>query len=199
MLQDQIESLFDAPPSAYTAEHHTLFSSFKDSLNRGTIRAAEPDPSSPTGWRTNAWVKKGILLGFRMGSIVDMSLDSAKLPFFDKSTYPLHSFSAADGVRIVRGVICMPPMFVNVGAFVGENTMIDSHALVGSCAQVGRNCHISAGSQIGGVLEPVGALPVIIEDDVLIGGNCGVYEGTVVKRRAVLGTGTILNRSIPVY
>lgn len=212
MLQEQIESLFDAPPSAYTAEHRALFSSFKDSLNRGTIRAAEPDSSSPTGWRTNAWVKKGILLGFRMGSIVDMSVDSAKLPFFDKSTYPLHSFSAADGVRIVpggssirdgahiaRGVICMPPMFVNVGAFVGENTMIDSHALVGSCAQVGRNCHISAGSQIGGVLEPVGALPVIIEDDVLVGGNSGVYEGTIVKRRAVLGTGTILNRSIPVY
>src|SRR6266481_140392 len=212
MLQDQIESLFDAPPSAYTAEHHTLFSSFKDSLNRGTIRAAEPDPSSPTGWRTNAWVKKGILLGFRMGSILDMSVDSSKLPFFDKSTYPLHSFSVADGVRIVpggssirdgayiaNGVICMPPMFVNVGAYVGEGTMIDSHALVGSCAQVGRNCHISAGSQIGGVLEPVGALPVIIEDDVLVGGNSGVYEGTVVKRRAVLGTGTILNRSIPVY
>jgi len=212
MLQDQIESLFDAPPSAYTAEHHTLFSSFKDSLNRGDLRAAEPDPSSPTGWRTNAWVKKGILLGFRLGSIVDMSVDSSKLPFFDKSTYPLHSFSVADGVRIVpggssirdgayiaRGVICMPPMFVNVGAFVGENTMIDSHALVGSCAQVGRNCHISAGSQIGGVLEPVGALPVIIEDDVLVGGNSGIYEGTIIKRRAVLGTGTILNRSIPVY
>ena len=212
MLQEQIESLFDAPPAAYTTEHHSLFTSFKSSLNCGTIRAAEPDLSSPTGWRTNAWVKKGILLGFRMGSIVDMSVDSAKLPFFDKSTYPLHSFSAADGIRIVpggssirdgvhiaRGVICMPPMFVNVGAFVGENTMIDSHALVGSCAQIGRNCHISAGSQIGGVLEPVGALPVIIEDDVLVGGNSGIYEGTIVKRRAVLGTGTILNRSIPVY
>src|SRR5246127_1489104 len=212
MLQDQIESLFDAPPAAYTAAHHALFTSLKDSLNRGTIRAAEPDPSSPTGWRTNAWVKKGILLGFRMGSIVDMSVDAAKLPFFDKSTYPLHSFSTADGVRIVpggssirdgahiaRGVICMPPMFVNVGAFVGENTMIDSHALVGSCAQIGRNCHISAGAQIGGVLEPVGALPVIIEDHVMVGGNCGVYEGTVVRARAVLGSGTILNRSIPVY
>ena len=211
-MQDQIEALFDAPPSAYTAEHHSLFSSFKKALNRGTIRAAELDPASPTGWRTNAWVKKGILLGFRMGSIVNMSVDSAKLPFFDKSTYPLHSFSVADGVRIVpggssirdgahiaRGVICMPPMFVNVGAYVGEDTMIDSHALVGSCAQVGRNCHISAGAQIGGVLEPVGALPVIIEDDVLVGGNSGIYEGTVVKRGAVLGTGVILNRSIPVY
>ena len=212
MLQDQIESLFDAPPASYSAEHHALFASFKDSLNRGAIRAAEPDPSFATGWRTNAWVKKGILLGFRMGTIVDMSVDSAKLPFFDKSTYPLHSFSTADGVRIVpggssirdgahiaRGVICMPPMFVNVGAHVGENSMIDSHALVGSCAQVGRNCHISAGAQIGGVLEPVGALPVIIEDDVLVGGNSGIYEGTIVKRRAVLGTGTMLNRSIPVY
>src|SRR6202051_2019382 len=212
MLQDQIESLFDAPPAAYTAEHHALFLSFKKALNRGAVRAAEPDSASPTGWRTNAWVKKGILLGFRMGSIVNMSVDSSKLPFFDKSTYPLHSFSVADGVRIVpggssirdgvhiaRGVICMPPMFVNVGAYVGENTMIDSHALVGSCAQVGRNCHISAGSQIGGVLEPVGALPVIIEDDVLVGGNFGIYEGAIVKRRAVLGTGTILNRWTPVY
>jgi len=212
MLQTQIEALFDSSPSAYTAEHHSLFASFKEALNRGTIRAAEPDPSSLTGWRTIAWVKKGILLGFRMGSVVDMSLDSAKFPFFDKSTYPLHQFSAADGVRIVpggssirdgahlaRGVICMPPIFVNVGAYVGENSMIDSHALVGSCAQIGRNVHISAASQIGGVLEPVGAIPVVVEDDVLIGGNSGVYEGTIVKRRAVLGTGTILNRSIPVY
>ena len=212
MLQDQIESLYDAPPAAYSAEHHSLFLSFKKALNRGEIRAAEPDSASPAGWRTNSWVKKGILLGFRMGSIVNMSVDSSKLPFFDKSTYPLHSFSVADGVRIVpggssirdgahisRGVICMPPMFVNVGAYVGENTMIDSHALVGSCAQVGRNCHISAGSQIGGVLEPVGALPVIIEDEVVIGGNSGVYEGTIVKSGAVLGTGTLLNRSIPVY
>jgi 2,3,4,5-tetrahydropyridine-2-carboxylate N-succinyltransferase len=147
-----------------------------------------------------------------MGAIADMSIDAVKQPFFDKSTYPARAFRAADGVRIVpggssirdgsyigRGVICMPPMFVNVGAYVGEDTMIDSHALVGSCAQVGSNCHISAGAQIGGVLEPVGALPVIIEDDVLVGGNSGVYEGTIVKRRAILGTGTILNRSIPIY
>ena len=212
MLQKQIEELFDTPPASYSTEHRALFASFKECLNRGAIRAAEPDSASPTGWRSNAWVKKGILLGFRMGAIVDMSVDPQKLPFFDKSTYPVHSFSTADGVRIVpggssirdgvhiaRGVICMPPMFVNVGAYVGENTMIDSHALVGSCAQIGRDCHISAGSQIGGVLEPVGALPIIIEDGVLIGGNSGVYEGTIVKRRAVLGTGTILNRSIPVY
>src|SRR6266403_5659105 len=147
-----------------------------------------------------------------MGAIADMSIDASKQPFFEKSTYPVRTVTASDGVRIVpggssirdgsyigRGVICMPPMFVNVGAYVGEGTMIDSHALVGSCAQIGGNCHISAGAQIGGVLEPIGALPVIIEDDVLVGGNSGIYEGTIVKRRAVLGTGTILNRSIPVY
>src|SRR3981189_2590808 len=147
-----------------------------------------------------------------MGTIADMSIDAAKQPFFDKSTYPVRTFAASDGVRIVpggssirdgshiaRGVICMPPMFVNVGAYVGEDTMIDSHALVGSCAQVGRNCHLYAAAHSGGVLEPVGALPVIIEDDVLVGGNSGIYEGTIVKRRAVLGTGVILNRSIPVY
>jgi 2,3,4,5-tetrahydropyridine-2-carboxylate N-succinyltransferase len=212
MLQSQIESLYDEPLPAFEEEHFDLFKAFKNALNLGEIRAAEPDPGSATGWRVNEWVKKGILLGFRMGAIVDMSIDARRQPFFDKSTYPVHEFSSADGVRIVpggssirdgayiaRGVICMPPMFVNAGAYVGENTMIDSHALVGSCAQIGRNCHLSAGTQIGGVLEPVGALPVIIEDDVLMGGNSGVYEGTVVKRRAVLGTGTILNRSIPVY
>jgi len=160
----------------------------------------------------NGWVKKGILAGFRMGSIVDMSIDPMRQPFLDKSTYPVHRFSVSDGVRIVpggssirdgcyigKGVVCMPPMYVNVGAYVGEGTMIDSHALVGSCAQIGRNCHISAASQIGGVLEPVGALPVIVEDDVLVGGNCGIYEGTVVRKQAVLGTGTILNRSTPLY
>jgi 2,3,4,5-tetrahydropyridine-2,6-dicarboxylate N-succinyltransferase len=212
MQPSQIERLFDEPPAQYTKEHFELFQKFKDALNRGEIRSAEPDPQSPSGWRANSWVKKGILLGFRMGAIVDMSVDPVKQPFYDKSTYPVRTFALSDGVRIVpggssirdgsfigRGVVCMPPMFVNVGAYVGENTMIDSHALVGSCAQIGRNCHISAGTQIGGVLEPVGALPVIIEDDVLLGGNSGVYEGTVVKRRAVLGTGTILNHSIPVY
>ena len=212
MLPSQIERLFDEPPAQYTEEHFRLFREFKNALNRGEIRAAEPDPSSKTGWRANAWVKKGILLGFRMGTIEDMSLDGKRQRFFDKSTYPVRTINADDGVRIVpggssirdgsfvgRGVICMPPMFINAGAYVGEGTMIDSHALVGSCAQVGRNCHVSAGAQIGGVLEPVGALPVVLEDEVLVGGNCGVYEGTVVKRRAVLGTGTILNRSIPVY
>jgi 2,3,4,5-tetrahydropyridine-2,6-dicarboxylate N-succinyltransferase len=212
MLASQIESLFDRSPAGYQPEHFELFQSFKAALNRGEIRAAEPDRGTATGWRVNLWVKKGILLGFRMGAIVDMSVSPERQPFFDKSTYPVRAMAASDGIRIVpggssirdgafiaRGVICMPPMFVNVGAYVAENTLIDSHALVGSCAQIGRNCHLSAAAQIGGVLEPVGALPVIIEDDVLVGGNAGVYEGTVVKRRAVLGTGTILNRSIPVY
>ena len=212
MLPSQIEALFDSPPSQYIEEHFRLFQEFKDGLNRGEIRAAEPDSTSHSGWRVNPWVKKGILLGFRMCTIADMSIDAARQPFIDKSTYPVHAVSISDGIRIVpggssirdgsfigRGVVCMPPMFVNVGAYVGANTMIDSHALVGSCAQIGKSCHISAAAQIGGVLEPIGALPVIIEDDVMVGGNSGVYEGTIVKRRAVLGTGTILNRSIPVY
>jgi 2,3,4,5-tetrahydropyridine-2-carboxylate N-succinyltransferase len=211
-LRTQIEALFDNPPPGYQPEHFDVFERFKAALNRGEIRAANPDLSAPGGWRAEAWVKKGILLGFRMGQITDMSLDARKQPFFDKSTYPPRAISAVDGIRIVpggssiregsfiaRGVICMPPMFVNVGAYIAENTMIDSHALVGSCAQIGKNCHISAASQIGGVLEPVGALPVIIEDEVMVGGNSGVYEGTIIKQRAVLGTGTILNRSVPVY
>jgi 2,3,4,5-tetrahydropyridine-2-carboxylate N-succinyltransferase len=211
-LQAEIERFFDEKPSTYTGEHFQLFADFKAALNEGRIRAAEPDPSAPTGWRVNGWVKKGILLGFRMGGVVDMSVDPERQPFLDKSTYPVKRFAPQDGVRIVpggssvrdgcyvgKGVTCMPPMYINVGAYVSDGTMVDSHALVGSCAQVGRNCHISAASQIGGVLEPVGALPVIVEDEVLVGGNCGIYEGTVVKRRAVLGTGTILNRSTPVY
>jgi 2,3,4,5-tetrahydropyridine-2-carboxylate N-succinyltransferase len=212
MQPEQIEKLFEEPPAQYNETHFELFREFKGALNRGEARAAEPDAASATGWRVNTWVKKGILLGFRMGAVIDMSIDRARQPFVDKSTYPVRAVTPADGIRIVpggssirdgsfigRGVVCMPPMFVNVGAYVGDGSMIDSHALVGSCAQIGRNCHISAGSQIGGVLEPVGAMPVIIEDEVLVGGNSGVYEGTVVKRRAVLGTGTILNRSIPVY
>jgi len=211
-LQADIEKLFDGKPQTYSEEDFYLFARFKAALNAGAIRAAEPDGNSKSGWRVNGWVKKGILLGFRMGVVVDMSIDVTRQPFFDKSTYPVKQFTVQSGVRIVpggssirdgcfigKGVTCMPPMYINAGAFVGDGTMVDSHALVGSCAQVGKNCHISAASQIGGVLEPVGALPVIIEDDVLIGGNCGVYEGTVVKARAVLGTGTILNRSTPVY
>jgi len=212
MLRGEIERLFDQTPALYTQEHLQVFQRFKDALNAGEIRAAEPDRSATTGWRVNAWVKKGILLGFRMGSTVDMSIDASRQPFFDKATYPVRAFTATSGVRIVpggssirdgcyvgKGVTCMPPMYINVGAYVGDETMVDSHALVGSCAQIGRKCHISAASQIGGVLEPIGALPVIIEDEVLVGGNSGVYEGTVVKKRAVLGTGTNLNRSTPVY
>jgi 2,3,4,5-tetrahydropyridine-2,6-dicarboxylate N-succinyltransferase len=212
MLRVEIERLFEEKPARYTEDHLRLFQQFKDALNAGAVRAAEPDSSVASGWHVNAWVKKGILLGFRMGAIVDMSIDAKRQPFFDKSTYPVKQFSADRGVRIVPGgssvrdgcyvgksVTCMPPMFINVGAYVDDGTMIDSHALVGSCAQIGRNCHISAAAQIGGVLEPVGALPVIVEDEVLVGGNCGIYEGTVVRRRAVLGTGTILNRSTPVY
>jgi 2,3,4,5-tetrahydropyridine-2-carboxylate N-succinyltransferase len=222
MLREQIEELFDQPPQEYTQQHFRLFQEFKDALNAGEVRAAEPDAASSSGWLVNAWVKKGILLGFRMGTIVEMcgglpanqplSTDAARQRFFDKNTYPVKTVSLANGVRIVpggssirdgcflgRGVTCMPPMFINVGAYVGDQTMVDSHALVGSCAQIGRNCHLSAAAQIGGVLEPVGAMPVIIEDDVIVGGNCGVFEGTIVKREAVLGTGTILNRSTPVY
>lgn len=207
MNRDRIEQLFDEQPEQYSDEDRQLFELFRDALNRGTVRSAEPDPSEPTGWRVNTWVKKGILLGFRMGGIVEMGGQ-----FFDKSTYPLRKITAQDRVRVVpggssirdgcyvgHGVTCMPPMYINAGAYVGEGTMVDSHALIGSCAQVGRNCHISAAAQIGGVLEPIGALPVIIEDGVLVGGNCGVYEGTVVKRGAVLGSGVILNQSTPVY
>jgi 2,3,4,5-tetrahydropyridine-2-carboxylate N-succinyltransferase len=191
MLQAQIEALFDQPSAHFTEKDQRLFRKFKEALNDGEIRAAQPDASAPSGWRVNSWVKKGILLGFRMGAIVDMSVDASRQPFFDKSTYPVKKFTATSGVRIVpggssirdgsfigKGVVCMPPMYINVGAYVDDGTLVDSNALIGSCAQIGKNCHISAGAQIGGVLEPVGALPVVIEDDVLVGGNSGVYEGT---------------------
>jgi 2,3,4,5-tetrahydropyridine-2-carboxylate N-succinyltransferase len=210
-LQQSIEEIFERNHVSYGDPEKKMFRDFKELLNRGIIRSAEPDVEESTGWRVNTWVKKGILLGFRMGEIIEMP-GAGSLSFFDKSTYPTKTFTVASGVRIVpggssirdgcyvgRGVTCMPPVYINVGAYVGEGTMVDSHALVGSCAQVGVKCHISAASQIGGVLEPVGAMPVIIEDEVLVGGNCGIYEGTVVKRRAVLGSGTILNRSTPVY
>jgi len=211
-LASRLEALFDHPPEVYSDEDRVVFQRFKDALNAGTVRAAEPDERSRTGWRVNAWVKKGILLGFRMGTIIEMGPYPTAQPFLDKSTYPVKTIHPNEGVRLVpggssirdgsfvaSGVVCMPPMFINVGAYVDENTMVDSHALIGSCAQIGKNCHISAGAQIGGVIEPVGAIPVIVEDEVMVGGNCGVYEGTVVKGRAVLGTGTILNRSTPVY
>ena len=184
-----------------------VFTEFRKSLNLGEVRAAE---KADGRWRVNEWVKRGILLGFRIGEITEMG-DGA-LAFVDKDTFPARRFQVGDRVRVVPGgssvregayvapgVICMPPMFINVGAYVDEGTMIDSHALVGSCAQVGKRVHLSAGAQIGGVLEPVNASPVIIEDDVLVGGNCGVYEGTQVGARAVLGSGTILTRSTPLY
>jgi 2,3,4,5-tetrahydropyridine-2-carboxylate N-succinyltransferase len=211
-LRARIEALWSAGETADAAEAREAFAALRSALSRGEARAAEPDPSSPTGWRVNAWVKQGILLGFRHGALVDASMDHGRVPFFDKDTLPLKRLDLSSGVRIVpggsavrdgaflgRGVIAMPPMYVNVGARVEEDTMIDSHALVGSCAQVGRRVHVSAGAQIGGVLEPVGALPVIVEDDVLVGGNTGLYEGAVVKARAVVGAGTVLTGSTPVY
>jgi len=211
-LRARVEALFAGGASADRDEARACFTEVRQALARGELRAAEPDPGTPTGWRVNAWVKQGILLGFRHGDVVDQSMDHGRLSFFDKDTLPLKRFDAAAGVRIVpggsavrdgaflgQGVVCMPPMYVNVGAYVGEGSMIDSHALIGSCAQVGRGVHVSAGAQIGGVLEPVGALPVIVEDDALVGGNTGIYEGAVVKARAVIAAGTILTGSTPVY
>lgn len=210
LLRERIEELAARDTEKYSDDDFELFARFKSALNRGEIRAAERDPNGK--WRANAWVKRGILLGFRMGTIVDMSATGGSLQFLDKDTYPIRKFSPADRVRIVPGgssirdgayvapgVVCMPPMFVNAGAYIDEGTMIDSHALVGSCAQIGKRAHLSAGAQIGGVLEPAGAMPVIIEDDVVVGGNCGVYEGTIVRERAVLASGTILTGSTPVF
>ena len=209
-LREEIEQLAARESGEYADVDFALFAEFKAALNRGEIRAAERDADGK--WQTNAWVKRGILLGFRMGAIVNMSPADGGLQFLDKSTYPIRKFSIDDRVRIVPGgssirdgayiapgVVCMPPMFVNAGAYVDEGTMIDSHALVGSCAQIGKRVHLSAAAQIGGVLEPVGAVPVVIEDDVLVGGGCGVYEGTIVRERAVLAAGTILTGSTPVY
>jgi 2,3,4,5-tetrahydropyridine-2,6-dicarboxylate N-succinyltransferase len=208
-LQATIESLFAAGADADKAAARAAFRKLRAALSRGAVRSAEPDSSSPTGWRVNTWVKQGILLGFRFGDNVDMS---AGLPFYDKDTMPLKQLGADAGVRVVpggssirdgayvaKGVICMPPMFINIGAYIDEGTLVDSHALVGSCAQIGKRVHISAGAQIGGVIEPVGALPVIVEDDVLVGGNTGVYEGAVIRTRAVIAAGTVLTGSTPVY
>jgi 2,3,4,5-tetrahydropyridine-2-carboxylate N-succinyltransferase len=209
-LREQIEALAARETQKYSAEDFALFNDFKHVLNRGEVRAAERDQDGK--WQTNAWVKRGLLLGFRMGTIVEMSLAGAGLQFLDKHTYPIRRFSPDDRVRIVPGgssirdgayiapgVVCMPPMFVNAGAYVDEGTMIDSHALVGSCAQIGKRVHLSAAAQIGGVLEPAGAMPVIIEDDVIVGGNCGVYEGAIVRERAVLASGVIITGSTPVF
>ena len=211
-LAAEIGSIAAAGAGMDRAAARAVFARLRAALSAGQVRAAEPDASAPAGWRVNTWVKEGILLGFRAGDIVDASADHGRWPFSDKDTLPLRRMDAGSGIRIVPGgssvrdgayvgpgVICMPPMYINIGAYVGEATLIDSHALVGSCAQIGRGVHISAGAQIGGVLEPVGALPVIVEDDVLVGGNCGVYEGAVIKRRAVLAAGTILTGSTPIY
>jgi len=211
-LSDRVNDLFSSGASADRDAARTVFEQLRGELSAGRVRAAEPDASRPTGWRVNAWVKQGILLGFRWGSLADVSMDHGRWPFVDKDTLPLKGISIADGVRIVpggssvrdgaylaRGVICMPPMYINIGAYVGEETLVDSHALVGSCAQIGARVHLSAGAQIGGVIEPVGSLPVIIEDDVLVGGNTGIYEGIVVRRQAVIAAGTVITGSTPLY
>jgi 2,3,4,5-tetrahydropyridine-2-carboxylate N-succinyltransferase len=210
-LKSTIERLAAQREVENEAEARRNFFEFREQLTQGKIRAAEKvvEPGKPGRWIVNAWVKQGILLGFRLGILKEMP---AGLSFVDKDTFPARQFTVADKVRVVPGgssvrtgayvaqsVICMPPMFINVGAYVDEGTMIDSHALVGSCAQIGKRVHLSAAAQIGGVLEPVNAAPVILEDDVLVGGNCGVYEGTLVRAGAVLGAGTILTRSTPLY
>jgi len=232
-LQAAIEQLYASQTEQYGDEYFEAFDELKAALNAGRVRAAEPDPGSPTGWKVNAWVKKGILLGFRIGRVVEMRLEVGEhsalalsglsdetrrepegqaYQFRDKHTFPLKQIPVSQNVRVVPGgssirdgcyigknVTCMPPMYVNVGAYVDDGTMIDSHALVGSCAQVGKRVHLSAAAQVGGVLEPIGAMPVIVEDEVLVGGNCGVFEGTIVGRGSVLAPGTILTGATPVY
>jgi 2,3,4,5-tetrahydropyridine-2-carboxylate N-succinyltransferase len=211
-LQTEVGDLVAAGASADRDAARAMFARLREALSAGLVRAAEPDASSPVGWRVNAWVKQGILLGFRFGDTVDASMDHGRWPFFDKDTLPMKKFAPGSNVRIVPGgsavrdgayiapgVICMPPMYVNIGAWIGESSLVDSHALVGSCAQVGARVHISAGAQLGGVIEPVGALPVIVEDEALVGGNTGIYEGVIVKARAVIGAGTVLTGSTPVY
>jgi 2,3,4,5-tetrahydropyridine-2-carboxylate N-succinyltransferase len=210
-LQEAVEGFFALGAAAVgVADAEQAFEELRLALETGIVRAAEPDETTELGWRVNAWVKRGILLGFRLGQLADMS--GSGLSFVDKATYPARTFTPEDGVRLVpggssvrsgayvaKGVVCMPPMYINAGAYVDEGTMVDSHALVGSCAQIGKRVHLSAAAQIGGVLEPVNASPVIIEDDVLVGGNTGVYEGTVVRSKAVLAAGVVLTRGTPVY
>jgi 2,3,4,5-tetrahydropyridine-2-carboxylate N-succinyltransferase len=211
-LPERIAALFAEGVNANRDEARAAFFELQAALGAGDVRAAEPDAESSSGWRVNAWVKQGILLGFRFGDVVDVSADHGRWPFYDKDTMGLKKPGLAAGVRIVpggstiregaytaKGVVCVPPMYVNIGAYVDEGTLVDSHALVGSCAQIGKRVHLSAAAQIGGVIEPVGQLPVIIEDDVLVGGNAGVYEGAVVRRRAVIAAGTVLTGSTPVY
>jgi 2,3,4,5-tetrahydropyridine-2-carboxylate N-succinyltransferase len=208
-LRQRIEALARQPTEALNLEEaRAALAELLDGLNRGVIRAATPTENGQ--WITHSWVKQGILLGFRLGQLVDYSTE--RFSFFDKDTYPPKPLTLSDRVRVVPGgsairtgaylapgVVCMPPMYVNVGAYVDEGTMIDSHALVGSCAQIGKRVHLSAAAQIGGVLEPVGARPVIIEDDVFIGGGCGIYEGCLVRKGAVLAPGVILTGSTKLY
>jgi 2,3,4,5-tetrahydropyridine-2-carboxylate N-succinyltransferase len=211
-LQERVEHWFAQGAEAIgNKDAEVAFLELRGALEAGSLRSAEPDASTPLGWRVNAWVKRGILLGFRLGQMVEMGCREG-FRFVDKATYPARRFAVTDGVRVVpggssvrsgaylsKGVVVMPPAYVNVGAYVDEGTMVDSHALVGSCAQIGRRVHLSAAAQIGGVLEPVNASPVIIEDDALVGGNTGVYEGTIVRKRAVIAAGTVLTRGTPVY
>jgi len=211
-LSETIAALFAQGAAADKSAAREAFFALQAALDRGEARAAEPDATSPTGWRVNAWVKQGILLGFRFGDTVDVSVDQGRWPFYDKDTMTLKKPGAQAGVRIVPGgstirdgayvapsVVCMPPMYINIGAYVDEGALVDSHALVGSCAQIGRRVHLSAGAQIGGVIEPVGAMPVIVEDDVLVGGNTGVYEGAIIRERAVIGAGVVITGSTPLY
>ena len=211
-LEQDITALVGQGDAVSRDQARDTFIHLRQEMSAGRVRAAEPDAAAPTGWRVNVWVKQGILLGFRVGGLIDMGIDGDRWPFFDKDTLPLKPLALADRVRVVPGgtsvrdgaylgpgVICMPPAYVNIGAWVGEGTLVDSHALVGSCAQIGARVHLSAAAQVGGVIEPVGALPVVIEDDVLVGGNCGVYEGAVERRRAVLASGTVLTGSTPIY
>ena len=211
-LASQIQRLYENSDTANRQDVRIVFAKLRTELSAGRVRAAEPDESTVTGWRVNPWVKQGILLGFRAGTNMTYESTIPNMSFLDKDTLPLKSISVDSGIRIVpggssvrdgayiaKGVICMPPMYVNIGSYIGENSLIDSHALVGSCAQVGSQVHVSACAQIGGVLEPVGALPVIVEDEVLVGGNTGLYEGVVVKARAVIGAGTVITGSTPIY
>jgi 2,3,4,5-tetrahydropyridine-2,6-dicarboxylate N-succinyltransferase len=211
-LEQRIAALFAQGAGADRNAARDAFVELRGHLDKGEVRAAEPDASTSIGWRVNAWVKQGILLGFRFGDTIDVSADHGRWPFYDKDTLPLKKPGVAAGVRIVPGgstiregafvdrtVVCMPPMYINIGAYVGEGSLVDSHALVGSCAQIGRRVHLSAAAQVGGVIEPVGALPVIVEDDVLVGGNAGLYEGVVVKQRAVIAAGVVITGSTPIY
>jgi 2,3,4,5-tetrahydropyridine-2,6-dicarboxylate N-succinyltransferase len=211
-VETEIQQHVAAGDAADRDAVRATFTRLREALSAGVVRAAEADAASPIGWSVNTWVKQGILLGFKFGVLVDASMDHGRWPFYDKDTLPLKrpgvdarvrivpgGSAVRDGAYIAPGVICMPPMYVNIGAYIGRDSLIDSHALVGSCAQIGAHVHVSAGAQIGGVIEPVGALPVIVEDEALVGGNTGIYEGAIIKARAVIGAGTVLTGSTPVY